>query len=206
MCNLMRIQVVCLACVLVSIAACSGDDSVNSDEEARRSYLGLDKSISKSLALGFQGWTMATSANIPPQMTAGDLSGTLTITGKVDQGVPNQAQMNLNVGMMMYSDGEIPINDDGDTISITYATSTDVTMQPLVSIKLNSSAGNTITGMLRGAYTMSGDMEGTVTLDLTLNGTFTGTAPNVMRVVGSMTVTGTAVNSDGGTYTVDVTI
>jgi hypothetical protein len=199
----MRNQLACVVITLAALAGC-GDSSVNSDEEARRAYLGLDKSISKTLALGFQGYNAATSANIPTQMTTGDATGTLTITGHVDQGNPGQVVMNLNILMTMYSDGPIPINDKGDTITITYAT--DSAAPPLVSLKLNTSAGNTLSGTLIGNYTMSGDLEGIVTLNLQLNGTFSGTAPNVMRVAGSTTVTGTAVNSAGGSYTVNVTI
>lgn len=53
---------------------------------------------------------------------------------------------------------------------------------------------------------MTGDLKGTVTLNLQLNGTFSGTAPDVTRVVGSTTVTGTAVSSNGGTYMTNTTI
>ena len=189
------------------LAACGSDNnSVDSNEQARRAYLGLDKSVSKSLALGFQGYDMASNANIPPQMTAGDAGGTLNITGKVDQGNPSQATMDLNVGMVKYTDGKVMIDDKGHTISVTYDTNTDVTMQPLLSLKLNASSGNSITGTLMGDYTMSGDLKGTVTLDLTITGTFSGSGTNVQRVPGSTTVTGTAVNSGGGMYTVNVTI
>lgn len=39
-----------------------------------------------------------------------------------------------------------------------------------------------------------------------INGTFNGTAPNVVRVAGSTTVTGTALNSSGGAYMVKMKI
>ena len=185
-------------------AACSSGNSVSSNDQARRAYLGLDKSISKSLALGFAGYDAATNANIPTEMTTGDATGTLTVTGHVDQGNPSQVSMGLSVAMTMYSDGKITVDDKGDTITLTYATSTAT--PPSLSLKLNSSAGNTLTGSLTGDYMMSGDLEGTVTLDLQINGKFSGTAPNVTRVAGSTTVTGTAVNSSGGTYMVDTTI
>jgi hypothetical protein len=189
---------------LMIFAACGNNDSVNSNEQARRAYLGLDKSISKSLALGFMGYNAATNANIPTQTTTGDASGTLTITGHVDQGNPNQISMGLSVGMTMYSDGKITIDDKGNTISVTYATNSAA--QPSLSLKLNASAGNTLTGSLNGDYQMSGDLQGTVTLNLQIDGKFSGTAPNVMRVAGSTTVTGTAVNSSGGSYMVNVTL
>jgi hypothetical protein len=177
---------------------------VNSDEEARRAYLGLDKSISKSLALGFTGYNAATNANIPTEMTTGDVSGTLTVTGHVDQGNPNQVSMGLSVAMTTYSDGKDAIDDMASTVNITYTTSNSAL--PSLSLKLNASAGDTLSGSLSGEYTMSGDLKGTVTLNLQLDGKFSGNAPNVTRVEGSTTVTGTAVNSSGGTYTVNTTI
>ena len=190
--------------VLVAATGCGNNDSVNSNEEARRAYLGLDKSVSKSLALGFMGYNAATNANIPTEMVAGDLSGTLAISGHVDQGNPSQISMGLSSTLTMYSDGKIVVDDKNDTIAVTYAT--DSATPPSLSLKLNTSAGNTVSGSLDGDYVMSGDLKGTVTLNLTINGTFSGTAPNVMRVVGSTTVTGTAVNSSGGMYMVNTTL
>ncbi len=181
--------------MIATVVGCGNGDSVNSDEQARRAYLGLDKSISKSLALGFMGYNAATNANIPTEMAAGDATGTLTITGHVDQGNPSQVSMGLAADMTMYSDGKLVVDDKGNTVTITYATNSAA--PPSLSLKLNASAGDTLTGSLDGEYTMSGDMQGTVTLNLQINGTFSGTAPNVMRVLGSTTVTGTAVNSSG---------
>ncbi len=198
-----------LALLVFSAACSSSSNSVDSNEQARRAYLGLDKSISKSLALAFQGYDAATNANIPAQMTMGDAmpGGTLTISGKVDSGTCSQLSMGLDVGMVKYTDGPFVIDSKNNKISVTYDTSTDTTKQPLLSIKLNASAGNSISASLMGDYTMTGDIKGTVTLDLTITGTFSGTCPNaVMRVPGSTTVTGTAVNSSGGMYTVNVTI
>jgi hypothetical protein len=189
---------------IATVIGCGNGDSVNSDEQARRAYLGIDKSISKSLALGFMGYNAATNANIPGQMAAGDASGTLTITGHVDQGTAGQASMGLAADMTMYSDGKVVVDDKGNTITITYAT--DSAAPPSLSLKLNSSAGDTLTGSLDGDYKMTGELQGTVTLNLQINGTFSGTAPDVMRVAGSTTVTGTAVSSSGGTYMVNTTI
>ena len=193
-----------LLILIATAVGCGNGDSVTSDEQARRAYLGLDKSISKTLALGFAGYNAASNANIPTQMGPGDVTGTLTITGHVDQGNPSQASMGLAAEMTMYSDGKIMVDDKGTLITVTYATNSAAA--PSISLKLNSSSGDTLTGSLDGDYTMSGDMQGTVTLHLQLNGTFSGTAPDVMRVAGSTTVTGTATNSSGGTYTVNTTI
>ena len=193
-----------LLIVMSTLVGCGNGNSVNSDEQARRAYLGLDKSVSKSLALGFMGYNAATNANIPAEMAAGDATGNLAISGHVDQGNPSQISMGLNAAMTMYSDGKIVVDDKNTTITVTYATNSAT--PPSLSLKLNASAGNTLTGSLDGDYEMSGDLQGTVTLSLQINGTFSGTAPNVMRVAGSTTVTGTAVNSSGGMYAVNTTL
>src|SRR5262245_2565219 len=122
-----------LSCLCV--AACS-DDEVDSDEEARRAYLGLDVSIEKSITLGFAGFNAASSANIDPQTTAGTVAGTLTITGQVDQGASANKGMRLKVGMVDYNDGDIVINDDGDKITVVYDTDADVLTQPYLQMML----------------------------------------------------------------------
>ncbi|MDB4955215.1 MAG: hypothetical protein JWO36_2784 [Myxococcales bacterium] len=192
-----------LACLV--FAACT-DNSLSSDETARRAYLGLDKSISKSLQLGFDGFNAATSANIAPQMTAGDAAGTITVTGQVDQGSSANKGMRLHVGMVGYSDGKIKVNDAGDTVSITYDTSTDTTMQPALTLSLKGIPTGTLTGTLMGLYHLTGDIAGDVTLNLTITGTLQdGGGGKVVRAPGTTTVTGTAV-SGGGTYNVMATI
>src|SRR5512140_2153214 len=114
--------------LLLVLGACGSSDSVDSNTQARRAYLGLDKSLSKSLQLAFAGYDAATNANIPAQTAAGDKSGMLVIGGKVDSGNCSQLSMGLAVGMTSYSDGTFK---DGSTdLNVTYATSTDVTMQP----------------------------------------------------------------------------
>jgi hypothetical protein len=74
------------ALALITFGTACGSDELDSDEEARRAYLGLDLSIEKSLGLGFAGFNAASSANIDPQIGTGDGGGMLTITGQVDQG------------------------------------------------------------------------------------------------------------------------
>src|SRR5215217_3643675 len=144
------------------LTAC-GDDEVSSDEQARRAYLGLDESVSKALQLGFAGFNAASSANIPAQSAPGGVSGTLFISGQVDQGASTNKGMRLRVGMATYS------------------------------------------GTLKGPFQMTGDLEGEVTLDLTLAGEIEddGTG-KVRRKVGTTTVTGTATSGDGS-YNVNLT-
>jgi hypothetical protein len=198
--------------VSVASAACS-DDEIDSDEEARRAYLGLDKSIEKSLNLGFQGFNLASNANIDAQMTTGDAAGTVAIDGQVDQGSSDNKGMRLYVAMVGYDDGEIVINDDGDTVHIVYDTATDMTAQPYLDLKLNNVPTGTLTGTLSsntnmtGVYQLSGDIEGTLTLSVTINGMLmAGSGSTVARVPGTTTIMGTATNSDGGVYDINVTL
>jgi hypothetical protein len=192
--------------MIFGFAACS-DDEIDSDEAARRAYLGLDGSIGKSLKLGFDGFNTAQSANIDKQMTVGTKAGTLAVNGQVDQGASNNKGMRLNVAMVGYTDGAIVIDDNNSTVSIIYDTSTDVTMQPFLMLTLRNIPSGTLDGTLMGTYHMSGDLEGDVTLNLTFAGRIMdGGGGLVVRVPGSTTVTGTATNSSNGSFTVNVTI
>jgi hypothetical protein len=178
--------------------ACSSDGSVDSDEQARRAYLGLDASIGKSLTLGFDGFNAASSANISPQTAVGASAGMLTITGQVDQGASANKGMRLHVGMVGYTDGAFVVNDKGDTIAVTYDTSTDATMQPALSLMLKNIPTGTLTGTLVGTYHLAGDIKGDVTLNLTITGTLQDAGGGkVVRAPGTTTVAGTAMQGDG---------
>jgi len=203
--------VLCASVLALSALACS-DEGIDSDEEARRAYLGLDTSIGKSLTLGFEGFNAASSANIPPQSTDGDDTGTLTITGQVDQGSSDNKGMRLYVGMVDYSDGSVIIDDEEHEIHITYDTDLDPTQQPYLVLTLRNIPNGTFEGSLstgsstNGVYHMTGDLEGDAALDLTMSGTIEGTSnADVHRVSGSTTITGTATSGDG-TYEIDLTI
>ena len=196
------------------LGACGSSDTVSSDEQARRAYLGLDGSIAKSITLGFDGFNAATSANIAPQTAHGDAmpGGTLTVTGQVDQGASNNKQMRLYIGMVAYTDGPVAYDDKGDTVKITYDTSMTQTDQPYLQMSLMGIPSGSLTGSLTsggtmtGKYHLSGDIKGDVELDLMFTGSLmSGPNNTVVRVPGTTHVTGTAVSGDG-MYTVDVTI
>ena len=179
--------------------------SVDSNEQARRAYLGLDQSIGKSLQLGFDGFNAASSANIAPQTAMGSAAGTLTVTGQVDQGQSANKGMRLHIGMTGYSDGKVMV-DNNTSVQITYDTSTDPTMQPYLQLMLMNIPTGTLTGSLMGTYHMTGDLDGDVTLDLTFSGKLqAGSGNTVERAPGTTTVTGTA-KSNSGTYNVMVTL
>ncbi len=215
----MRNSSIALCSVLaLGAAACSDDDGIDSNETARRAYLGLDPSIPKSIALGFDGFNAADSANIDPQVTDGDATGTLTITGQVDQGASDNKGMRLHVGMVAYSDGVFTVivnegedSEDEVTVDLTYDTTDVEESQPALDLSLRNIPGDgepdgTLEGTLTGDYALSGDIDGTVTLNLTFAGTIENLGgTTVGRVVGSTTVTGTATSGDG-LYDIDLTI
>ena len=201
-------------CVAVLAVGCGDDDGIDSNETARRAYLGLDGSIEKSLNLGFDGFNAASSANIDPQAGEGDETGSLTITGQVDQGASDNKGMRLYVAMVDYSDGVftvIYVNEDEEEeeieVNLTYDTSEVVTEQPYLQLSLRNIPDGDFTGTLTGTYFLEGDIEGDVTLDLTMAGDIMagGTLGTVVRVPGTTTITGTATSGDG-LYEVNVTL
>jgi len=202
---LRSLAVLSVTCLSLGLAGC-GDD-INSDEQARRAYLGLDKAVGKSLQLGFAGFNAASSANIPTQSGTGDAGGTLSISGQVDQGASANKGMRLRVGMTGYTDGEIAVGGDEDPVSLTYQTTSDTAQQPALNLSLRDIPNGTFTGTLQGTFQMTGDLEGDVTLNLSMSGQIEddGTG-KVRRKAGTTTVTGTARSGDGGEYQVNVTL
>jgi hypothetical protein len=115
-----------LTTLFVLLAACGS--TVSSDEDARNAYLGLDPSIDKAISLGFDGFNSASSANIDPQTADGGVSGTLTVSGHVDQGNSGTSKiMNLTEALTNYSDNG----------SITYVT--NAAALPALSMSLGHS-------------------------------------------------------------------
>jgi hypothetical protein len=193
-----------LPLVLGSMFGACTSNSVDSNEQARRAYLGLDPSIEKSMNLGFSGFNAASSANIPDQMTAGVASGTLVIGGQVDQGSSANKEMRLAIAMVGYSDGPFEVDSNHDTDEITYAT--DTAAAPALDLSLKNIPTGSLTGTLMGTYHLSGDIVGDVVLALSIAGTMSdGGGGVVTRTQGSTTITGTATQADG-VYQVNVTL
>ena len=180
-----------LAAVLAA-SAC-GSDSVSSEGDAQNAYLGLDLSIDKAITLGFNGFNSASSANISPQTTNGTVSGTLTVTGQVDQGASANKGMRLFTAFTNYSDnGEITYNTSSAAL-------------PALNIMLLNIPTGTLTGTLVGSVTMTGEEEGALVLNLSFQGDLqTGTGGVVQRKPGTTHITGTA-TSAAGTFNVNVT-
>ena len=141
------------------------------------------------------------SANIPTEMAAGAMAGTLTVTGQVDQGVSANKQMRLNIAMVGYR----------DVSGFTYDTNLNVdggVAFPALDMSLQGIPTGTLSGTLVGMFQMSGDLSGPVTLNLTFTGELEanpdGGASGVVRKPGTTHVTGTA-TSPAGPFAVDVT-
>jgi hypothetical protein len=178
----------------LGLAGCGGD-GVSSDADAEAAYKGLDSSIDQAIQLGFDGFNAASSANIPAQTGKGTTTGTMTISGKVDQGSSSNKTMSLNEALAMYS-------NDG---KLTYDTSDSGL--PTIDMKLSKIPDGTVTGTISGAYTISGDLKGTVTLHLSFTGDLQAQASDATKIErkpGTTHITGTA-ESDYGTYDVDIT-
>lgn len=170
---------------------------VDSPEEAALAYTGLDGAVSRALALGLQGFNAASSANIDAQEDAGDTSGTMTVTGQVDQGASDNKGLRLDVALADYSD---TLGDD-DEPDVVYDTDTPAALD----LQLRDIPDGTLTGTLNGDFAMDGVLQGVVSLALTLDGAIEDDgAGGTQRVEGSTHVTGTA-TSDYGGYEVDVT-
>lgn len=181
--------------LLVTLLAACSSDAVDSNEQARRAYLGLDGSVEKSLALGFAGFNAASSANIPQQTDAGASAGTLVVSGQVDQGSSANKGMRLVTSLTAYDDGPIDVGN-GDTVDVTY--DTDAAALPQLTLSLKGIPTGTLTGTLTGTYHLGGDLDGDVTLDLALTGHLAdGGNGTTIRAPGTTMVTGTATHDDG---------
>lgn len=186
-----------LAPVAVLVLTTTGCNRGALDNEvaAEVAYLGLDRAVDRMIKLGFDGFNAADSANIPPQSEPGDESGTMDVSGKVDQGASANKGMQLDVALSDYSDG--PVQDtavlyNGGPIQA------DFSLKGLPDADLS--------GSLSGVFTMDGDLAGTIELDLAITGTTQDSGGGVIaRVPGSIRVVGTA-TSDYGVFDVDVSL
>jgi hypothetical protein len=179
----------------VGLIAC-GDDGVDSEEEARIAYLGLDEGVDRAMKLGFDGYNAASNANIPDQSEPGDLSGTMTVGGKVDQGASNNKEMDLEVRLDDYADEEVE-----DQYDIRYDTGSPL----LLGLSLKGLPNADMTGTFTGTVDMTEAIEGVLTLNLSITGkTEEATDGTIQRAPGTVRITGTA-ESENGIYDVDVT-
>jgi hypothetical protein len=183
--------------------ACGG---VDSEDAARIAYLGLDQVVARGLELGVAGFNAADSANIPAQSTDGDESGTIDVTGQVDQGNSDNKGMRLNVALTEYSDGTIddPETEEEEEYAIVFDTDDG---DPLyLELSLRDIPNGTHSGTFSGTAFMEGDLNGDVTIDLTFDGLIEDDGNGgTVREEGTPDVTGTA-TSGAGEFDIDTTI
>jgi len=183
-----------VAALLLATTGCNGQ-ALDNEAAAEIAYLGLDRAVDRMLKLGFDGFNAADSANIPPQSESGDESGTMDVSGKVDQGASANKGMQLDVVLTDYSDGPVqdtPVLYNGGPIQA------DFSLKGLPDADLS--------GSLSGVFTMSGDLAGTIELDLAITGKTQDDGTGlIVRVPGSIHVVGTA-TSDYGVFAVDVSL
>lgn len=194
--SLLSFSVLALA---LSLVDCGGGPSgaVDDPVSAELSYLGLDRAIDRAIDLGFDGFNASNSgANIPEQMDAGELSGAMVVSGKVDSGSSDNKNMTLDVTLTDYSDVVLA----GDRM-VVYEGGPAV-----LDLSFKGLPNATFSGTLSGSFAMTGDLAGGVTLDLQLTGeTEAGPGDIIVRKVGTIRVVGTA-SSDYGVYDVDVSL
>jgi hypothetical protein len=177
--------------------ACGGpNDGVADPASARLAYLGLDRAIDRAIELGLAGFNAAGSANIPEQTGDGERSGRMIVGGKVDQGASANKGMRLEMTLEQdYADvvleGEREVVYNGGPAAL------DMSFKGLPDADL--------TGSLRGDFVMTGDLVGGVTLDVTFTGATMDADGTIVRVPGSIQVTGTA-TSDYGVFEIDVAL
>src|SRR5690606_15011276 len=112
----MKARPLLLAVFVAALFSGSACTNVDSEEDARLAYLGLDQALTRAVQLGFDGFNAASSANIPAQNDDGEESGEMDVSGQVDQGASANKGMRLDVALTEYSDGPI---DDPETEDVT---------------------------------------------------------------------------------------
>ena len=194
-----RRSVLRLSALALALVGCAPPETGDLDNEAsaRLAYLGLDGAVSRAIQLGFDGYNAASSANIPQQSQPGALTGTMIVTGQVDQGSSDNKGMRLQVTLQ---DGYADTVLEGEREVIYNGGPAELTM----SFKGLPDAA--LTGTLLGTFVMAGDLVGDVALDVSIVGTTeAGPGGEIVRVPGTVTVTGTA-TSDYGVFNIDVSL
>jgi hypothetical protein len=190
---------------ILALASACGSDDIDSDTKARHAYLGFDVAIDRAINLGFDGFNAATSANIPSQDDVGDVEGSMTISGQVDQGASDNKEMRLLVDVVDYDDGlfdDPTTEDDVEEIHLVYNIDADIG-PPALTMSLRNIPNGTFTGTLVGTFVLTGDIESHADFNLALSGDIEDSGGRVIRSPGTLTITGTVTSGDG-TYDVDV--
>ncbi|MES2638476.1 MAG: hypothetical protein V4850_03315 [Myxococcota bacterium] len=180
------------------LATGCGHHGVNSPAEAELAYMGLDGAVQRGLALGLQGFALASSANIDPQSQDGDTNGGMIISGQVDQGSSDNKGLRLFMELDEYSD-TLGSNDEPDLFY-----QTDGSDLPALNITLKDMPAGTLDGTLAGDFEMAGTLGGYVELDVVFAGETEDDGSGIaVRKAGTTRITGSA-SSDYGVFEIDL--
>lgn len=184
--------------MLLALLACTSIDSV---AEAEAAWIGFDGALSRALDLGLDGYASASSANIETQAADGDVAGTMTVDGQVDQGSSDNKGLRLSVGVVDYVDVD-PIEIGEARLHVAYTTDTPLD----IDLQLRDMPAGTLTGTVAGTLVLAGDLVGPATLDLAIDGRTQDRGDGLPeREPGSTTITGTVTGPAGGEYPVEIT-
>ena len=157
------------------------------------------------MSLGFDGFNEASSANIAPQETTGDVSGTLVISGQIDQGSSDNKGMRLDLVLERYSDLEDLGEGEGRGLAVTYWTDADLG-SPAFDLALRDIPEGDFEGTLEGLFVLEGDIVGEATLSVDLDGALESDDDGgTRRSPGSTHVVGTATGPSGAVFDIDIT-
>lgn len=187
----------CALALALVVAACGDGDELDSDTEARRAYLGFDRAIDRAINLGFDGFNAANSANIPVQSDIGDVDGTMDVGGQVDQGASDNKEMRLALTLVDYTDQEFDDPETEDTESVLLSYDTDPDALPSLDMSLRNIPNGTFIGTLAGTFIITGDVDASADFVLSLSGEIQDSGGDVIRVPGTLVITGTATSGDG---------
>lgn len=199
---MLNLRLVLLLSLVLPVAGCRSK-AVDSAAEAEVAYLGFDAGVSRAIDLGLAGFAAASSANIDAQQGAGDVSGTMVVTGQVDQGSSDNKGLRLEVALDTYAD-VLDLDVDGaEDVRITYGTEDGAPLD--LDVQLRDSPDGTLSGTLVGVAYLDGDLAGPAGFDLALEGTIEDDGTGApQRVAGGTHVTGTVTGPSGGVWVVDV--
>ena len=132
---------------------------VSFDAAGRNGYVAFDNGRKQAVP---NISVLSVLANIDPQTTDGDVSGTVTVGGQVDQGASDNKELRLDITLDDYADEvDVDYDDDGepDEFDFTYNT-VDGDLPALdMSLRDVPATGSGTTG------TLEGTLAGTVVME-----------------------------------------
>ncbi len=169
-------------------------------EQRERALILVDRAVDKALGLGLAGLADAVDGGLGPRSEAGDLQGSMTVSGTADALDAGEQSLHLRVQMTDYSD--IPKEDDVDVRFDSYASA-----PPRLELVLKDAPAGTFKGSFKGLLKASGQLEDNADVSVTLSGLLeevAGAPGRTQRKDGTVRIVG-SVSLSGGSIAVDST-